>query len=222
MAQKSMKFTDVNKRYSEIISDYLANGYIIDSRSMGRSIESEELAKIDLTNGEELIRIALEELHDGSLDGVQLMVYKLEYPGSSKREYGSFATEGSYRKILLVNYERFYNLCAWNRDPQRYFFGTKREEAEQAAEVRRTRESSTTLEKEYGKAFIGITEREVAFSSDEAKEIAIRFLKKRYGESKIFKKHLVQVSKILQHGTETPKWHYCVRYATRPLAIPLR
>jgi hypothetical protein len=52
-----MYFSDINKRFTDIVAEYIGNGYTINAATMF-DIE-EEIAKVDLTNGNEIIRIQL-------------------------------------------------------------------------------------------------------------------------------------------------------------------
>ena len=50
-----MKYADINKRYTETVSEYLARGYTINTRTMTGS--QGDYAHIDLTDGTEVVRI---------------------------------------------------------------------------------------------------------------------------------------------------------------------
>lgn len=71
-----MKFSDINKRYTEIVTEYISSGYTFNAASMGGS--QGEIANVDLTNGSEIIRIYVDSFTDwGSLfgqDGVEIVV----------------------------------------------------------------------------------------------------------------------------------------------------
>lgn len=68
-----MKFIDINKRFSEIVSSFLTAGYQFNTATMGGS--QGEVAKVDLTNGTEIIRIVLESFF--TYDGVCLDGYRI-------------------------------------------------------------------------------------------------------------------------------------------------
>ena len=53
-----MKFESINKRYTEKVAEYLAQGYVINTATM--SGHQGEISKIDLTNGTEIIRVMLQ------------------------------------------------------------------------------------------------------------------------------------------------------------------
>lgn len=52
-----MKFAEINKRYTEIVAEYMAKGYTINAGTMGGS--QGEIANIDLTDGNEVIRVLI-------------------------------------------------------------------------------------------------------------------------------------------------------------------
>ena len=54
-----MRFADINQRFTATVSEWLAKGYTINTATM-RGSEG-EIAKIDLTNGSEIIRVLLED-----------------------------------------------------------------------------------------------------------------------------------------------------------------
>ena len=53
-----MKFADINKRFTEVVAEYIAKGYVIHTTTMNGS--QGETAKVDLTNGKEVIRVMLD------------------------------------------------------------------------------------------------------------------------------------------------------------------
>lgn len=53
-----MKYESINRRYTEVVAEWMAKGYTINTATMSGS--QGEVAKIDLTNGQEIIRILLE------------------------------------------------------------------------------------------------------------------------------------------------------------------
>lgn len=54
-----MRFEDINRRYTEVVTEWMAKGYIINTATM--SGHQGEISKIDLTDGKEIIRILLAE-----------------------------------------------------------------------------------------------------------------------------------------------------------------
>ena len=70
-----MKYADINKRYTEIISEYMATGYTLNSSTMTGS--QGETASIDLTDGKEIIRVLVSRFSDwgdkASFEGVDII-----------------------------------------------------------------------------------------------------------------------------------------------------
>ena len=76
-----MKFESINRKFTETVAEWMAKGYTINTASMGGS--QGEIAKVDLTDGKEIVRIMLDGFtthptRDGSrcysLEGVRLVV----------------------------------------------------------------------------------------------------------------------------------------------------
>lgn len=125
-----MKYAEINKRYTEIINEYLGNGYTINTASMAGS--QGEIAKIDLTDGNSIIRIEIRRFYNEHDDGVEIVVGKCiddVYPNCSRDNIGIVWSS----KLEIVRSERFYDI-----DRDNDYYGT-REEAERAEEVRNKR-----------------------------------------------------------------------------------
>ena len=73
-----MTFMDINKRYSEVIREYLSKGYTINIGTMGGT--QRELAKTDFTNGQELIRVMVVPFNDYStcIEGLEIRVGRVK------------------------------------------------------------------------------------------------------------------------------------------------
>jgi len=52
-----MKFETINRKFTEKVAEYMARGYIINTSTLGG--HQGEIAKVDLTNGTEIVRILL-------------------------------------------------------------------------------------------------------------------------------------------------------------------
>lgn len=59
-----MKMNAIDKKFSEIIAQYLANGWTINSKSM-RGSQGED-CKVDLVKGDELVRVWMESIYNSS------------------------------------------------------------------------------------------------------------------------------------------------------------
>lgn len=161
-----MKYIDINKRYSEIVAEYMAQGYIINTASMSGS--QGEIAKIDLTDGNEIIRIRVESFHNWSenVEGIEIVIGKSTddvKPNTNE----TFATIWD-SKLEVIRTERFYKISRYNRD-----YYSSEEEAKAASEVRSERYSRRRVESKQFEA------------SPEAMEIAKRIVRRKMGYSRI-------------------------------------
>ena len=69
----AMKYSDINKMFTTEVNKYLAQGYRFNTASMNGS--QGELAKVDLTNGTEIIRIVARTFSkEWDKQGVELFV----------------------------------------------------------------------------------------------------------------------------------------------------
>ena len=119
-----MKYIDINKRYTEIVTEYLTKGYNINTRSMCGS--QGDYAHIDLTDGTEVIRIMVDTFHewtDISLDGLEIIVGRAdnEVIPNCENDYHTLWNT----KLDIISRERFYEIGADRRNGK--FYGTLEE-----------------------------------------------------------------------------------------------
>lgn len=57
-----MKYADINKVFTEKVTEYMVKGYVLNSSTMKGS--QGERAKVDLTNGSEIIRVCVVDFND--------------------------------------------------------------------------------------------------------------------------------------------------------------
>lgn len=127
-----MNYADINKKYTATVTEYLAKGYTINTRTMSGS--QGDYAHIDLTNGSEVIRIMVDTFHDWtniSLDGLEIIVGRAdsEVKPNSENDYHTLWNN----KLDIISWERFYEIGADRRHGK--FYGTP-EEATKVNEVR--------------------------------------------------------------------------------------
>ena len=127
-----MKYAEINKRYTEIVAEYMAKGYTVNTTTMGGS--QGEIAHLDLTDGREIIRILIENFHewaDTSLDGVEIMVGRAsaEVKPNNSEDHETIWNN----RLELISQERFYQVGVDRRYGK--FYGTQ-EEAAKANELR--------------------------------------------------------------------------------------
>lgn len=126
---------DFLPRYTEIVAEYIGKGYTINSASMSGS--QGETAKIDLTNGAEIIRVIIDTFSDwmNNLEGVEILVGKVTDEDVRPHSNSEWATIWNNR-LKILGTERFYKI-----GEDRYhgtFFGSEAE-AKAVVAIRRHR-----------------------------------------------------------------------------------
>jgi len=127
-----MKYADINKRFTEIVAEYIGKGYLVNSASMTGS--QGEISKIDLTNGTEIIRIMVAnftEWEPMTVDGVEIIVGR-DQNEVSPHHHSTWHTLWN-NKLETLSEERFYKIGETRRDRTPYY-GAK-EEALAAADL---------------------------------------------------------------------------------------
>ena len=119
-----MKYADINAKYTATVTEYLAKGYTINTRSMCGS--QGDYAHIDLTDGTEVIRIMVDTFHewtDISLDGLEIIVGRAdnEVIPNCENDYHTLWNT----KLDIISRERFYEIGADRRHGK--FYGTMEE-----------------------------------------------------------------------------------------------
>ena len=164
-----MKFVEINKRYTEIVAEYMAKGYTINAGTMGGS--QGEIANIDLTDGNEVIRVLVTKgyEHDenwNTFDYCQIIVGKC----TDKVKINSSDTWDTIwnEHLEIIACEKFYVIG--NDRKTGMEFGTK-EEAKLANEKRSQR-------------FRGFRNDKVDMT-DKALEIGKRIVKRVWNKEKV-------------------------------------
>ena len=162
-----MKYIDINKRYSEIVAEYISKGYTINTASMSGS--QGEIAKIDLTDGNEIIRISVSTFveYRRVTEGYEIIVGRYTEgetkPHNSDRMYSTIWNS----KPEIIYSERFYKIDRYGD-----FLGTE-EEAIHANAVRSERYNNRK----------DVTP--TPAPSKKAIEIAKRIIRRKFGYNRI-------------------------------------
>ena len=127
-----MNYTDINKKYTATVTEYLSKGYTINTRTMSGS--QGDYAHIDLTNGNEVIRIMVDAFFgsfDNPLNGLEIIVGRAdsEVITNSENDYHTLWNT----KLDIFSRERFYEIGADRCHGK--FYGTM-EEATAAQELK--------------------------------------------------------------------------------------
>lgn len=189
-----MYFYDINKRFTNIVAEYIGNGYTINAATMC-DIE-EEIAKVDLTNGNEIIRIQLRPEYSRSdrVEFVSLEVGKCTIGILPNYHSNLYSIRRSSLEILEC--EQFYKVGE-KRDG-RAFYGDY-DNARYAAYVRIHREHRNENEDK----LLDLTEKRM--------EIVKRLLSRKFPHSQI-KECDVALAKRFDGG-------YDIRYGGRGYRI---
>jgi hypothetical protein len=126
-----MKYEMINKRFTETVAEWMAKGYHINTATMNG--HQGEVAKIDLTNGAEIIRIVLDNFHewdeDWNYDGLDLIVGRCtdDAKPDSGNAWGTLWTN----HLEIISSERFYQIGREKRNGEKWY-GTREEAAYQS------------------------------------------------------------------------------------------
>lgn len=104
-----MRYSDINKRYTEIVAEYIAKGYTINTTTM--SGHQGETAKIDLTNGTEIIRIMIDSFRNwkANEEGHEIIVGKSTDDDVKPNSESTWGTIWN-GKLEVIYTERFYKI----------------------------------------------------------------------------------------------------------------
>lgn len=163
-----MKYEEINKRFTQTVAEWLVKGYAINTSTMSGS--QGEIAKIDLTNGDEIIRVLAKDFHEyinekslRCYDGIEIIVGKVVDEGLEPHNNCRYGIVWNNR-LEVISTERFY-LIGENRSYK--WYGTK-EEADYQKEMKHYRWEAKRGCDSYRKEF-----------SDEAKKAVIAFVKRQ-------------------------------------------
>lgn len=124
-----MKYTEINKKFTTLVAGYLAKGYMINTATMPGS--QGERAKVDLTNGTEVIRIVLESFT--TYDDIHLRGWKIVVGRAGEQDCITPNSPEDACTLWNGHLEVLYEECFYQIGRRGNNFGTK-EEAEVAAQ----------------------------------------------------------------------------------------
>lgn len=189
---------DIENLYTDTIKEYLEKGYRIYYSTMGGS--QGEIAKIDLTNDKEVIRILLEsnnECYRGNPvhKHIDLNYFTIIVGRNTDKLIGDTFFDTIWNKNLeLISEIRFYKIGRKNNS----FFGTKQEAIDAMLKY---------YERLKFKSFYWADER-IEINSDEAKRIVLPFVKRQYKCKSATVKDIEKIEKVI---SENGKVYYMVQ-----------
>lgn len=128
-----MKYAEINKRCTEIVSEYMSKGYILNTATM-------ESGCIDLTDGKEILRVLITRFNDWgercTYEGVDIIVGRAGDRDQVKPNDDNDWHPLWSNHLDVLRQERFYQVGESRRGGK--FYGTQ-QEAEAAYELRMKR-----------------------------------------------------------------------------------
>jgi hypothetical protein len=175
-----MTFAEINRKYTEIISAYLANGYVINAGTMGGS--QGEITKVDLTNGQHILRVLIKRgfCTDDScwLDTLEIVVGVAEpavLPNKGSSRYDTVWND----KLTILREDRFYKVGTVRRglDAGEPFYGTKAE-------------AEAAQKKSFGRYTLKQHNTTRGFFTEAAREIGTQYIRRKLGIKRVDKSAL--------------------------------
>ena len=190
---------DIENVYTDTIKEYLDKGYRIYYSTMGGS--QGEIAKIDLTNDKEVIRILLDSKTENYREHPIHKYMNLDYltiivgRNTDKLWGDSFSDIIWNEHLELISEIRFYKIGRRNNS----FFGTKQEAID-------------AMCKYYERFdFRDLYSRDEIIFSDKAKEIILPWVKRQKKCKSVNVKQIDEVKKVVYYNRKNIKVHYYVK-----------
>lgn len=187
-------FADINRRYTDIVNDYIQSGYDINTSTMSGS--QGEIAKIDLTNGTEIVRILIDDetdYHNLASRYTEIIVGRVTDDIAPDDKNSPRTVWNNHLEV--ISEERFYQITeSWSKT---VYYGTK-EEAEEAANLRRSRSDAR---------YISNQEQDI---TEKAFTIAKRVITRKLGCTRIINNRV----SIVHYGNK-----YAVRYNSKSIVL---
>ena len=190
---------DIENVYTDTIKDYLNKGYRIYYSTMSGS--QGEIAKIDLTNDKEVIRILLDSETEHYREHPIHKYMDLDYltiivgRNTDKLRGDSFSDIIWNEHLELISEIRFYKIGRRNNS----FFGTKQEAID-------------AMCKYYERFdFRDLYSRDEIIFSDKAKEIILPWVKRQKKCKSVNIKQIDEVKKVIYYNRKGIEVHYYVK-----------
>lgn len=186
---------EIEKIYSDIIADYFNKGYYINMNTMNGS-QLNEIAKIDLTNGKEVLRVMLcgsntdrDNEYNYYLDYISIVIGR-----NTDKLYNNHGDIIWNNHLEILSEQRFYEIGDRN---DRRFFGTK----EEAIAAKKKHYSRVKGIDYCGGYWVNI-------SNNKAKSIVLPFVKRQYKCKSVTLKDIEAVKKYINRKGEVEYYVY--------------
>lgn len=166
---RNMKYAEINKRYTQIVAEYITKGYQINSGTMSGS--QGETAKVDFTDGKCVIRVMLSRFHrDLHTNGYEIIVGKTT---DNIKINDDICNTIWNNRLEIIYCEKFYEIGEDRKSGKEY--GTEKE-AENARQKQCVRHNNKVNN------YVDLT--------DKYFEIAKRVIKRVYNKKRVNKEDI--------------------------------
>lgn len=186
---------DIDKIFTDTIKIYLDDGFYIYSNTMGGS--QGEIAKVDLTNGKEVIRIMIDSDHKWDNDlyySIDSMIITIGR--CTDKLYNSRMDIIWNQNLDIISQTIYYEIGSDHK-----YYGTK-EEAIKAKELHRKRMRSWGVD---------YCNRRTEYTDNKRKAVVLSFVKKQYKCKSATLKDIEKVVKDFDVITKKPYYYVTVR-----------
>lgn len=183
-----MTYKGINEKFTSEVSKYLARGYRFNTASMNGS--QGELAKVDLTNGAEIIRIVARTFSkEWDKQGVELFVGRVAEKENVRPDVAHCVNTIWDGRLEQVSSQWFYEVNSYGAP--RKFYGTEADaEAASKVRMRRYAQRPSRMAKDMTNA--------------KTIRIAVRFIRRKLGIKNVDKKRI--------EVFRTPDYRYIISY----------
>lgn len=189
-----MKYADINKRFTDIVADYISAGWVINTSGVTAGYSGERM-RVELTNGKDILAVRIvDHFTDRAVDIVTGIaksdVLRQHYVRPNRLDHETLWAD----HITELSRETFFSVAG---DHSFNWFGSK-EEQEQAQEIRRARAKAR-----------GFCDEEDITEMRGAKEVALRHVQRMYSSYKL--KDIERVSKRTTIFRGKEDTHYYIK-----------
>ena len=126
-----MKYADINKRFTEIVAEYIAKGYTINTKTMDSCGGIGVFAGVDLTNGKEIIRVYMKDNHFYDMESDDFISYNTFHIVVGRDTRNAPINDPNHRgyidndRMEIISEETYYQIAGKD------FFGTREDSEKQ-------------------------------------------------------------------------------------------
>lgn len=106
-----MKYSEINKKFTDKVGEYISNGYVINSGTMTGS-QSGDITNVDLTDGHNIVRVRLANTHERDGDDYYYyiaLIVGIKTENARPNMYSAFNVVWD-NEFEAISEERFYSI----------------------------------------------------------------------------------------------------------------